>query len=180
MASIIKSMQFKRGKKAALESVLVGDKKPLAGEPIWESDTGKLKIGDGKHDYIDLPYLSGSSGGQEPAETSDIVLEGYYKNNIFYKDETCLNPLTRYVSKLYFDLFKNSIYYYSTDGQFHALVKESQIDGGIPGLIKLYGSTGQNEDGAMSQKAITDCLNKKVEIDLTESNNECVIFKTNI
>lgn len=175
MASIITSIQFKRGKKAALESVLRGEKRPLYGEPIWEADTNKLKIGDGKHDYADLPYLNG--GGEDPSGSSDLVIEGYYKYDVFYKEEQCLNPLARYVSKLYFDLIKKEVYYYATDGAFHALVSESQVDSKVPGLIKLYSTTGNNEDGTMTQKAITENLSKKVEVSLSKDDTELVIFK---
>lgn len=55
------TFQFKRGKKATLEAKLVGVNKPLVGEPIFETDTNKLKIGNGIDDYKDLPYISGSS-----------------------------------------------------------------------------------------------------------------------
>lgn len=53
----IESLQLKRGTHEKLESLLIGDKKPLYGEPIWETDTNRLKIGDGEKDYKDLPYL---------------------------------------------------------------------------------------------------------------------------
>ena len=58
----IKTIQFKRGNKDRLEEVLVGSKRPLQGEPIYELDTNKFKIGDGKKDYKDLPYLGGNGG----------------------------------------------------------------------------------------------------------------------
>lgn len=32
--------------------------------------------------------------------------------------------------------------------------------------MKLYNTIGQNEDGTMTQKAITDELNEKIEIEL--------------
>ena len=60
----IRSIQFKRGKKATLEKELVGDNKLKNGEPAYETDRlnahdiAKLKIGDGVHDYKDLPYVS--------------------------------------------------------------------------------------------------------------------------
>lgn len=67
----IEVIQLKRGNKAALESVLRGERKPADGEPIFEADTGKLKFGDGQQDYIDLEYfkakdieIAGSLDGQ--------------------------------------------------------------------------------------------------------------------
>lgn len=59
----IKNIQFKRGNKAVLEAKLVVDVLgvPLNGEPIYEADTRKLKIGDGVTPYIDLPYFGGNN-----------------------------------------------------------------------------------------------------------------------
>ena len=64
-------IQLKRGNKEALEAVLRGERKPADGEPIFETDTGKLKFGDGQQDYIDLEYfkakdieIAGSLDGQ--------------------------------------------------------------------------------------------------------------------
>ena len=55
----IKNIQFKRGKKAVLEEKLTPEKLgvPKNGEPIYETDTRKLKIGDGTTSYKDLPYF---------------------------------------------------------------------------------------------------------------------------
>lgn len=41
--------------------------------------------------------------------------------------------------------------------------------------MKLYNSTGSNIDGTMSQKAITDELNEKVELTLNQEE-ETLIF----
>ena len=67
----IEVIQLKRGDKATLEAVLRGERKPADGEPIFETDTGKLKFGDGQQDYIDLGYfgaddieITGSLDGQ--------------------------------------------------------------------------------------------------------------------
>ena len=67
----IEVIQLKRGNKEALEAVLRGERKPADGEPIFETDTGKLKFGDGQQDYIDLEYfkakdieIAGSLDGQ--------------------------------------------------------------------------------------------------------------------
>ena len=67
----IEVIQLKRGNKATLEAVLRGERKPADGEPIFETDTGKFKFGDGQRDYIDLEYfgaddieITGSLDGQ--------------------------------------------------------------------------------------------------------------------
>ena len=53
----IEVIQLKRGEKKALEAVLRGERKPADGEPIFETNTGKLKFGDGQRDYVDLEYF---------------------------------------------------------------------------------------------------------------------------
>ena len=57
----IRVIQFKRGIKAILESRLVSNDLgvPESGEPIFETDTGQLKIGDGITPYKDLSYITG-------------------------------------------------------------------------------------------------------------------------
>ena len=67
----IEVIQLKRGNKETLEAVLRGERKPADGEPIFEIDTGKLKFGDGQHNYDELEYfkakdieIAGSLDGQ--------------------------------------------------------------------------------------------------------------------
>ena len=50
-------IQLKRGDKVALEAALRGERKPADGEPIFETNTGKLKFGDGQHNYDELEYF---------------------------------------------------------------------------------------------------------------------------
>lgn len=89
------TIQFKRGKKEALEKILVGDNRPKNGEPILElSDNPtkppRLKIGDGNLDYKNLPYFN-EAGSVE----SSIVFGNHYEfpsvgqENVLYvaKDE---------------------------------------------------------------------------------------------
>lgn len=173
--STIKSIQFKRGTNSALDHVLRGANKPLAGEPIWESDTNKLKIGDGKNNYEDLPYISGGESGD-----LGLVIVGWYKDNGFYKEQSCTNLYPRYVTKLYYDNFTTNIYYYAEDGLYHRLVQECQVDSGVSGLIKLYGSLGPNTDGTITQKLFTEkyqeLLYNKIGIDVSELDAESVGF----
>lgn len=67
MADTIQRIQFKRGRKAVLEAMLTKAKNsiPAVGEPIYETDTGQLKIGDGLTDYKDLSYIT-NSGSLDP------------------------------------------------------------------------------------------------------------------
>ncbi len=65
MAEIIQKIQFKRGNKIDLELVLKGANKLASGEPAFELDTGKLKIGNGIDNYADLPYLAGDGSEEQ-------------------------------------------------------------------------------------------------------------------
>ena len=74
----IEVIQLKRGEKKALEAVLCGERKPADGEPIFETDTGKLKFGDGQHDYIDLEYF----------KAKDIEIAGSLDRQILIYNES--------------------------------------------------------------------------------------------
>ena len=73
----IEVVQLKRGNRAALEAVLRGERKPADGEPIFEIDTGKLKFGDGPHNYVDLEYF----------RTGDVEIAGYLDGQILIYNE---------------------------------------------------------------------------------------------
>ena len=82
----IKTIQFKRGLKDSLEAKLTAEVLgiPLAGEPIFEMDTGKLKIGDGLHSYKDLPYLQGSSVDEN---LPNFIIQDPLSNQVLLYDE---------------------------------------------------------------------------------------------
>ena len=65
MSDVIQKIQLKRGAKNILELVLKNSNRPASGEPIYELDTGKLKIGDGIHDYADLAYFGSIASTQK-------------------------------------------------------------------------------------------------------------------
>lgn len=47
----------------------------------------------------------------------------------------------------------------------------------VTGLTKLYSTTGNAEDGTMTQKAITEELNKKVGVEIDENLNRLIFTK---
>ena len=65
MSDIIQKIQLKRGAKNILELVLKNSNRPASGEPIYELDTGRLKIGDGISDYKDLAYFGSIASTQK-------------------------------------------------------------------------------------------------------------------
>ena len=114
MSAIISSIQFKRGNKSALEASLVQDQKPLRGEPVWEIDTNKLKIGDGIHDYVDLPYVAGGDKQQ-------IVFDSRYEFPSVGEEDI-----------LYIAKDENNAYIWSTTKLAYTVVSvdNREIDGG--------------------------------------------------
>lgn len=54
-----------------------------------------------------------------------------------------------------------------------------EADETTPGIMKLYQTMGDNTDGAMSQKAISDELDDKFEIGV-DLENELIIFSNDI
>lgn len=81
----IKTIQFKRGRKAVLEARLVENDLgvPKASEPIHEYDTGCLKIGDGVTPYKELPYF-----GAKDSEDSRFVIQDPLSGQILLYDES--------------------------------------------------------------------------------------------
>jgi len=60
-------VQHKRGTAANLASV---NPTPLAGELVWESDTNRLKIGNGSTAYTSLAYV----GTNSPTFTGQVTI----------------------------------------------------------------------------------------------------------
>ena len=78
---VIKNIQIKRGTKAKLEARLIPEDLgiPSAGEPIFETDTNKLKVGDGVLDYAHLPYLTSDA---------NFAIQDPLSNQILFYDPT--------------------------------------------------------------------------------------------
>ena len=95
----IEVIQLKRGNKEVLEAVLRGERKPADGEPIFEIDTGKLKFGDGQHNYDELEYF----------KAKDIEIAGSLDGQILIYNES----LDKWESKAFAD---DKSIEYSDDG----------------------------------------------------------------
>lgn len=120
--------------------------------------------GDGTTPFAQLEYID------------NVYSKGYLKDNKFYKEAACENLLNNNTNLLYVDLFTSKIFYY--DGELYQEILRSDIataSENSPGIMKLYTTTGQNVDGTMTQKAITDELNEKVEVTV-KIEEELIIF----
>ena len=146
---IIKTtFQFRRDTTA--NWTLNKDVVPAAGEPCFDTELKTLKIGDGTTRYADLPFDFGN-----------LIWHGHFnaEGQFIYNEEGLSAEPS--VNAVYIDTVTYGIYCY--DGEkyikLNSIPTASSTDSGV---MKLYSTTGQNTDGTMTQKAITDELNKKV------------------
>lgn len=82
------AIQFLRGNKSTLEA---SQQIFLPGQPIYEQDSGQLKIGNGSDIYSALKYVGASSSGG-----SDIVVHGVVTSDYWWRYD-----------EVYFDLANN-------------------------------------------------------------------------
>lgn len=104
-------------------------------------------------------------------------MTGYYdeSEDIFYETNAKEVVLSAYTNRLYIDRWRNKIYYFN--GLTYVLVDGvySPASATTPGVVKLYSTTGQNTDGTMTQKAITDALDAKSKASV-ELQDELLVF----
>ena len=97
---------------------------------------------------------------------------------MFYKDDAFTTLLPTNTKLLYIDILTNRLYFY-TGVEYQEITRgeiaTATATDTVPGIMKLYSTTGQNVDGTMTQKAITDELSEKVEIALN-IEEELIIF----
>lgn len=176
--TVIDSIQFRRGKKATLTAYYdaTNPAKTLkAGEPAVETDTRKLKIGDGVSAYADLPYI----GEADPSD--GVIVGGYFLNGEFYSDSTYTKPLVHSNIKVYVDYntisdstSKVKCYRYVGDTTGFVEITSTFASETEAGVMKLYKSSGENEDGTMTQKAITEGV-RGIKLEIADENNNGVI-----
>jgi len=79
------------------------------------------------------------------------------------------------INKIYIDDAVRKIYFYDGSEYKNIQTTFTTATDIEPGLVKLYGTMGQNTDGTMTQKAITDELNVRYKASI-DSDDELLIF----
>ena len=140
---------------------------PAKGE-ICLVDTARSGLravcGDGTTTFGKLEYVN------------NVFVKGYLQDNTFFKDAAKTETYENNTNLIYIDLNTNAICYF--DGENYQTISREGIptaNASTPGIMKLYTTIGSNEDGTMTQKAITDELNEKFEIEL-DVEQELIIF----
>lgn len=130
----------------------------------------RAKVGDGVRAWKDLRYV-------DEDIAMNVIVRGYLSNNQFYSDAELTNPIEASVNKIYIDAAKSRIYSYNGEKYVPLTQTIPAASSQVAGITKLYDTTGSNTDGTMTQKAITDELNEKVEVDV-DAANELLKFTT--
>lgn len=116
------------------------------------------------------------------------IIKGYYLNNKFYTDSTYQVELEKNPRKLYIDQNAGGKgwYIYNADlDQYEQALRVA--DSEHAGIMKLYDSHGEQIDGTMTQRAITDSISG-IEFDiakvdsngdgqLTDDDENCLILR---
>lgn len=107
----------------------------------------------------------------------DIFVKAYFNkaDGKFYKSVDFVEEEIGNTNRIYIDLNNpNHIYYYN--GVDYVVVGAGELptaSAEVPGIMKLYNTKGNNVDGTMTQKAITDELNQKLEASI---DGETIVF----
>ena len=126
-------------------------------------DSGlRALVGDGTKTYNQLEYVD------------YVFYKGYFKNNSFWKDEEATIELDKNINKIYIDLLNNNSLYIFNGIEYVSIGQLPFANSKEAGIMKLYDSLGKNVDGTMTQKAITEELEKKVGASIS---GETIIFK---
>lgn len=139
---------------------------PAKGE-VCLVDTARLglcvKVGDGVSTYGSLEYVN-----------TIFQMVTFVEGKVFINDK----EITPNGNKIYIDANNtNDLYYYN--GVEFVLIGPGSLptaSAGTAGIMKLYSTTGENVDGTMTQKAITDELNTKFSASVN-LEDETVVFK---
>ena len=139
---------------------------PMKGEPVLvdtEQYGLRFKIGDGVTPYGALAYTD---------DNNNVVLLGYYLNSKFYTDSTYTVELEKSESKLYIDKNAHAVYIWSGENYIPLSPEATET---VTGMMKLYQTSGNNTDGTMSQKVITEGINA-IKFELDEQDKECLVL----
>lgn len=143
---------------------------PASGEVVLvdtAQDGLRAKVGDGVSTYAELQFVD--------EDIRNAVQQGYYDNGVFYKDITKQTPFQSMVNKIYIDKPHSRIYYFNGVEYVPIDATLTTASSDIAGTMKLYSTMGQNTDGTMTQKSITDELTVRIKADVDEEN-ELLVF----
>lgn len=117
--------------------------------------------GDGVSTFGQLEYIG------------ETFKQAYYDHvtKRFYTNKDLTTEVEKKENVIYLDIDTSQIYFWANDS-YHIIESHlPQASETILGVLKLYNSTGDNVDGTMTQKAITEGLDN-IEEDIEDINKE--------
>ena len=142
---------------------------PANGEIVLVDTSNGLraKVGTGTISYANLPFTD--------VIARNAVTNGYLDKGVFYTDVSKTQIVNGSIGKIYIDNAHSKIYYY--DGEQYINIQDTLTlaTAEKAGTVKLYNTLGQNIDGTMTQKAITDEFNTRYKTSV-KSEEELLIF----
>ena len=130
----------------------------------------RAKVGNGISTYGDLPF-------SDENLAVNIFVQGYFYNSQFYFDADYKELIPASINKIYVDKVTNKLFRFDVD-EYVLIGVNNYLPASSTqaGVMKLYNELGDNTDGTMTQKAITDELNTKFEVD-ADISGELLIFQ---
>ena len=146
---------------------------PMNGEVVLVDtarDGLRAKVGNGYSTYAELQFTD--------EDMRNAVLHGYLYEGRFYKDLIHSVEIAPMINKIYIDDSTRKIYFFNGENYQNIQTTFTTANDVTPGLVKLYATTGQNIDGTMTQKAITDELDLRYKATI-DSDDELLVFSFN-
>ena len=135
----------------------------------------RAKVGDGVHTFAQLSY----SDEAILNNIYSLIIKGYYYQDKFYLDAEHTQLIEDVIGRICIDAISGKIYTYNGVNYETQGGSLPNATANIAGVVKLYETLGQNTDGTMTQKAITDELNEKIEMDVVKEE-EMIVFDFDI
>lgn len=108
----------------------------------------------------------------------DSFIRGYYFNGNFYSDDTYTEDSECIKSNeaVYLDISTGNMYkYYGDIEGFKQIDTIEDATDSLKGILKLYAEPGSNEDGAMTQKSITEGVSN-ISFAVDSGDEECLVL----
>ena len=107
----------------------------------------------------------------------ESFIQGFYDHvtEKFYSDKLLQKEVKKQENIIYLDIDTSQLYYWTGEVFKQIELNLPTASETVLGVLKLYNTVGDNTDGTMTQKAITEELDTKVELSLKE-DEELVIF----
>lgn len=151
---------------------------PINGEVCLVDVAGyglRAKVGNGIDTFAKLPY----SDEVILRSVNSLIVKGYFYLDKFYANAEHTELLEDVVGRIYIDAVSGKLYTYNGINYETPNSSLPSATAEIAGVMKLYDHVGQNFDGTMTQRAITNELNEKFEMDVIEEE-EMIVFDTDI